>query len=168
MKSDGYRGKHALDTKATQTVRSCRAQSRRCEASGNPASQGLGNGERGDQEGGGGHAEARPQAMKWLREAISDVDGLADMAYLAIGSLTVSAICSLIYIMVMATVSYIRCTHIVDVGQNTRASIACTFDPLPVGQAAGLIFGAFAALIGALAGYMAATRRAAQRTADKV
>ena len=37
--------------------------------------------------------------------------------------------------------------------------IPCNFDPLPIGQSAGLIFGAFGALIGALAGYMAATRK---------
>jgi hypothetical protein len=97
--------------------------------------------------------------MKWLREAISDEGGLADMAYIAIGALTVSAIASLMFVMAMSTVSYVRCTHIVDVGDKVRAAIPCTFDPLPVGQAAGLIFGAFAALIGALAGYMAATRR---------
>jgi len=82
------------------------------------------------------------------------------MAYIAIGSLTVAAISALTYIILMATVSYTRCTHIVDVGGSIRAAIPCVFDPLPVGQAAGLIFGAFAALIGALAGYMAATRRA--------
>ena len=95
-----------------------------------------------------------------LRVHQDSLYGLADMAYIAIGALTVSAIAALAYILVMATVSYTRCTHIVDVGEGTRAAIACTFDPLPVGQAAGLIFGAFAALIGALAGYMAATRRA--------
>lgn len=102
--------------------------------------------------------------MKWLREAVSDQDGLADMAYIVIGALAVSAICSLAFILAMATVSYIRCTHIVDVGEGVRAAISCVFDPLPVGQSAGLIFGAFGALIGALAGYMAATRRASAKT----
>jgi hypothetical protein len=98
--------------------------------------------------------------MRWLREAISDNDGLADMAYICIGALAAAAIASLAFIFVMATVSYVRCTHIVDVGQGVRAAVACVFDPLPIGQAAGLIFGAFAALIGSLAGYMAATKRA--------
>lgn len=97
--------------------------------------------------------------MSWLREAISDNDGLADMAYIAIGALCMAAIAALGYIIVMATISYVRCTHIVDVGKDVRAAIPCVFDPLPLGQAAGLIFGAFGALIGALAGYMAATRR---------
>lgn len=98
--------------------------------------------------------------MKWLREAISDENAQADMAYICIGGLAAAAIASLAFIFAMSVVSYIRCTHIVDVGEGIRAAVACTFDPLPVGQAAGLVFGAFAALIGALAGYMAATKRA--------
>ena len=97
--------------------------------------------------------------MKWLREAISDDQGFADMAYICIGALAASAIGALTFIFAMSVVSYVRCTHIVDVGEGVRAAVACTFDPLPVGQAAGLVFGAFAALIGSLAGYMAATKR---------
>lgn len=101
--------------------------------------------------------------MKWLREAISDEDGRADIAYISIGALTASAITSLTFIFVMSAVSYHNCRTITQIAQKAGdvvTSIApCTFDPLPVGQAAGLIFGAFGALIGALAGYMAATRR---------
>lgn len=97
--------------------------------------------------------------MSWLREAISDSDGLADMAYVSIGGLTVSAITTLGYIIGMETVSYFRCTQIVDVAKNVRAAVPCQFNSLPIGQAASLIFAAYAALIGALAGYMVATRR---------
>ena len=99
--------------------------------------------------------------MKWLREAISDSDGVADVAYVVILMLAGAAIATLAYIIAMATVSYIRCTHIVDVGQGIKAAIACQFDPLPIGQAAGLVFAAFATLIGALSAYMVSTRRAA-------
>jgi len=100
--------------------------------------------------------------VSWLREAISDENNQADMAYIAIGSLTVAAIFSLVFIFAMSAVSYHKCQPITTVAkgeQSTTSVIPCNFDPLPVGQSAGLIFGAFGALIGALAGYMAATRK---------
>ena len=100
--------------------------------------------------------------MGWLREAISDTGGLADMAYISIGALTVAAIFALVFIFGMSAIDYYHCAPTVTVGsQDSRHIVPCRFDPLPVGQAAGLIFGAFGALIGALAGYMAATRRTA-------
>ena len=100
--------------------------------------------------------------MSVIREAISDEHGVADIAYITIGALAVTAIFSLIFIFGMALVDYMSCTPITTIskgGQDTTSVIPCRFDPLPLGQAAGLIFGAFGALIGALAGYMAATRR---------
>ena len=113
--------------------------------------------------------------MGWLREAISDSDGLGDMAYIVIGALAVSAIFSLVFILSMSAIDYRNCQPTISIStaskgtEGTDVSAAatsdsrhitpCRFDPLPVGQAAGLIFGAFGALIGALAGYMAATRR---------
>jgi hypothetical protein len=98
----------------------------------------------------------------WLREAISDREGLADMAYIVIGALAVAAITALTFIFGMAAWDYAHCTPITTVAkgdQSVTSVIPCRFDPLPIGQAAGLIFGAFGALIGALAGYMAATKR---------
>ncbi len=113
--------------------------------------------------------------MDWLREAISDAEGLADMAYIVIGALAVSAIFALVFIFSMSAIDYRNCQPTITIstatngteGMDVSAASAsdsrhiapCRFDPLPVGQAAGLIFGAFGALIGALAGYMAATRR---------
>lgn len=97
-----------------------------------------------------------------MREAISDREGIADMAYIAIGALTVSAIVALAFIFGMSAWDYAHCDPITTIskGDTSVASVVpCRFDPLPIGQAAGLIFGAFGALIGALAGYMAATRR---------
>ena len=104
-----------------------------------------------------------PGTWEWPREAISDEQGQADMAYVAIGALTVAAIVALAFVCVMSAISYHRCQPqtVVATGQQAVTSVtSCQFDPLPVGQAAGLIFGAFGALIGALAGYMAATRKA--------
>lgn len=109
----------------------------------------------------------------WLREAVSDSDGLADMAYISIGALTVAAIAALVFIFAMSALSYSKCmptttVQAKDDGEATKSVhvVPCSFDPLPVGQASGLIFGAFGALIGALAGYMAATRRSGRRADD--
>ena len=107
--------------------------------------------------------------MKWLREAVSDRDGLVDMAYISIGALTVAAIVSLVFIFTMATISYAKCQPITTVSkgdQSVVSVIPCNFDPLPIGQSAGLIFGAFGALIASLAGYMAATRRTEPKKAE--
>lgn len=112
----------------------------------------------------------------WLRQAISDAEGLADMAYIVIGALAVSAMFALAFIFSMSAIDYRNCQPTISIStavkgaegtdlaaaasSDSRHITPCRFDPLPVGQAAGLIFGAFGALIGALAGYMAATRRA--------
>lgn len=114
---------------------------------------------------GGDAVPPRARREWWLRESINDGDGQADMAYVVVGGLAASAVGSLLFIMVMSVISYSRCTRIVDIGEKERAAIACVFDPLPIGQAAGLIFAAFAALIGAFAGYMAATKRQSRQPA---
>jgi len=92
---------------------------------------------------------------RWLREAISDEAGQADIAYIAIFALTCGALGSLFFISAMSAVAYFRCVPLV----KPDVVVNCAFDPLPMGQAAGLIFGAFGALIGSLAGYMVATRK---------
>jgi hypothetical protein len=102
----------------------------------------------------------------WLREAVSDDAGLADMAYISIGALTVTAIVALVFIFSMSVIDYATCKPITTVSkgdQSVTSVIPCRYDPLPLGQAAGLIFAAFAGLIGSLAGYMAATRRGGRR-----
>ena len=91
----------------------------------------------------------------WLREAVSDETGQADIAYIAIFALTCGALGSLFFISAMSAVAYFRCVPLV----KPDVVVNCAFDPLPMGQAAGLIFGAFGALIGSLAGYMVATRK---------
>ena len=106
--------------------------------------------------------------MGWAREACSDSDNQIDMAYIVIGSLAVSAIFALAFIFAMSAIDYAHCQPTISLSNTpddqTRHITPCRFDPLPVGQASGLIFGAFSALIGALAGYMAATRRTPRTT----
>ena len=96
----------------------------------------------------------------WIREAISDDRGQADMAFVAIGFLTMAAVLALGFICVTAAISYHECKPVTTIAtgpQPVTSIVPCNFDPLPVGQATGLVFGGFATLIGALAGYMAAT-----------
>lgn len=93
--------------------------------------------------------------MSILREALTDENGQGDIAYIAIGALTAAAIGALTFIFGMSAWDYFSCRPLV----KPDVVVNCSFSPLPIGQAAGLIFGAFATLIGALAGYMVATRR---------
>lgn len=106
----------------------------------------------------------RGKNVGWLREAISDREGLADMAYIAIGLLALGALAALAFVASMSAIDYYHCintpiTTISKGDQSTTSVIPCRYDPLPFGQAAGLIFTAFAALIGSLSAYMVATRR---------
>jgi hypothetical protein len=98
--------------------------------------------------------------MKWLREAISDSDGLADMAYISIAGLVGIMVGSVVFLCAMSAVSYARCTEVVDVGQGVRSAIPCKYDPNPLGIAIAACLAAFGSPIGALALYMGQTRRA--------
>jgi hypothetical protein len=100
---------------------------------------------------------------KWVREAISDEAGMADIAYIAIGALTTGALGSLAFISLMSAIAYFQCTPLV----KPDVVVNCIYDPLPMGQAAGLIFGAFGALIASLAGYMVATRTPRAKAPDQ-
>lgn len=97
--------------------------------------------------------------MSWLREAISDENKQADMAYVAIGALIGTLIGSVGFLCMMSAISYYNCQEIVDVGQGIRASVRCKYDPNPLGIAIAACIAAFGSPIGALAGYMVATRR---------
>ncbi len=95
----------------------------------------------------------------WIREAISDNDGLVDIAYVSIGVLVFLMAASIIFLCTMSAWSWLSCTKIVDVGQGVRASVSCDYDPSPLGLAIAACLGAFGSPIGALALYMGQTRR---------
>ena len=97
--------------------------------------------------------------MKWLREALTDENGVTDVAYVSIFMVTLGILAAIAFICIMSAISYFTCYHITDVGLGQRAQVPCTFDPQPVGVALAAVCTAFAAMVGALAGYMAATRR---------
>jgi hypothetical protein len=94
--------------------------------------------------------------MKWLREAISDQDGVADVAYISVFVVAGAVLGAIIFVCLLTAIAYIRCTEVLAI----NPPVLCRFDPAPLGTAIGLICGGFATAIGALAGYMAATRRA--------
>jgi hypothetical protein len=95
----------------------------------------------------------------WLREAVTDENGVVDAAYVSIIWALAAVVSTVTFLCLMAAISYFRCYQIADVGAGVRAQVPCTFDPQPVGVAIGAVLAAFAGMIGALAGYMAATRR---------
>ncbi len=97
--------------------------------------------------------------MSWLREAISDEKGSADMAYVSIGGLILVMVGSIVFLCTMSAVSYGRCTQVVEVSKEQRAAIPCSYDPNPLGLAIAACLGAFGSPIGALALYMGQTRR---------
>ncbi len=78
--------------------------------------------------------------MQFLRLALSDEAGQPDIAYVVVALLCCAAIACIAFLGVMT---------VVRVG----------YDPLPLGQAVGLVFGGFATLLASLSAYMAATRR---------
>lgn len=102
--------------------------------------------------------------MGLITEALRDEDGLGDIAFIMIGTLGVCAIITLNFICGMSAIDYAHClstpvTTVTKGAEGLTSVVPCRFDPLPIGQAAGLIFGAFSALIASLGGYMALVRR---------
>ncbi len=93
--------------------------------------------------------------MKWLQQALSDDQNQGDIAYGAIGLLTLAAVASLTFLFAMSATAYFRCIPLV----KADVVVNCIYDPLPAAQGTALIFGAFSTLIGALVGYMAVTRK---------
>jgi len=104
--------------------------------------------------------------MGWFHEAVSDSQGLVDMAFISIGVIVVTLFFTVLFLCVMSAISYANCTVIADVGQGVRAAISCTFDPNPLGLSVAAILGAFGSPIAALAAYMASTRRSNTPKAD--
>lgn len=95
----------------------------------------------------------------WLRQSISDENGLADIAYVSLGSVTVLVLGAIVYVCGMSAWDWYVCKPLID---DHKVLMSCRFDSLPIGQSIGLICGAYAAALTALAGYMAATRKPAQ------
>src|SRR6266852_1745429 len=102
--------------------------------------------------------------MTWLREAISDENNLADAAYISILSIAALLVSVVAFLCAMSVVSYFRCVHIADASYGKIVTTPCVFEPQPLALGIAAAIGAFGAPIGALAGYMAATRRQQKST----
>lgn len=102
-----------------------------------------------------GRNRVREHALNWLREAISDEQGQADIAYISLLALMVAVGLVVLFICGMVAYDYFHCAK------------DCRFDPLPLGQSVGLICGAFfgTGLTG-LAAYMLATRKPRDKAPD--
>lgn len=97
-----------------------------------------------------------PCAWKWPREAISDSDGVADVAYVSLFVLIGSMVAVTLFLCGMDAVSYFRCVPLI----KSDVIVNCTYNPLPLGQALGLVYGAgFSTGLGGLTAYMVATRK---------
>lgn len=88
--------------------------------------------------------------MSWLRGSLTDASGLWDVAYVALFGVAVATIGAIPFMCAMSAVAYFRC--------HPSSTLACAYDPQPLGTAIGLVCGAFSTALVALAAYMAATR----------
>lgn len=100
-----------------------------------------------------------------LRQAITDENGVVDVAYLALFWVMVSVLGSIAFLCVMSTFSFVRCHQVA--ATATTPAVLCLFDPQPLGLAIGAICGGFATALGGLAAYMAATRRSVTQVTDR-
>jgi len=100
--------------------------------------------------------------MNWLREGISDENGMADAAYISIMALTLTLVATVAFLCTMSVVSYARCVHVIDTS-GILAATPCVFDPQPLALGIAAAIGAFGSPIAALAGYMMATRRRSKK-----
>lgn len=87
--------------------------------------------------------------MNWLRSALTDEAGQYDIAYIGMGALIVIVLGAIPSLLLMAVWALYA---------------GKTFDPQPLGVAIGAVCAGFAAALGSLAGYMAATRKPREAT----
>lgn len=93
--------------------------------------------------------------MKWLKQALTDSHGVYDVAYISLFAISLSILGTVPFLCIAAWISYSRCVPVVS---ERLPLVTCSFNPEPLGIAIGAIAAGFATALGALAGYMAATR----------
>lgn len=107
--------------------------------------------------------------MSMLRGALTDSDGQWDIAYISLFYLMLAVVGPIVVMTVMSVVGHLRCVphEIIAKASEQVTVIACVYDPQPLGNAIGFACGGFGVALGALAAYMAATRRTATSTTTK-
>lgn len=92
--------------------------------------------------------------MNWIASSLQDEYGRYDVAYVSLFGVMGGVLGSIIVMTAMSVVSYLRCDTIV----RETVLINCVYNPEPLGTAIGYVCTGFGVALGALAGYMAATR----------
>lgn len=99
-----------------------------------------------------------------LKGALTDEDGLWDIAYVSLGVVTALLVFAALNMVALVWVDWATCKPQVILPTKESPNIAVTIisckpDVLALGQAFGLAAGAFSTALLALAAYMAATRK---------
>ncbi len=92
--------------------------------------------------------------MLWVKSTLTDDNGRYDVAFVSLFWVMVTVCSSISAMTAVSVFAYFRC-RVFEVGGVT---VNCTYDPQPLGIAIGAACGGFATALGALAGYMLATR----------
>lgn len=93
--------------------------------------------------------------MRWITSCLTDDKGNFDVAYVSLFVVMFAVLAAILIMCVMSVVSFLRCQPVV---RETMALVQCVYDPQPLGIAVGAVCGGFSTALGALAGYMLATR----------
>ena len=92
--------------------------------------------------------------MNWITSTLTDDTGRYDVAYVSLFYIMFAVVGAIIVMCIVSTSAYFRC----QVFTVNGVIVNCTYDPQPLGIAIGAACGGFATALGALAGYMLATR----------
>jgi len=92
--------------------------------------------------------------MNWIKSTLTDDGGRYDVAYVSLFYIMGAVVGAIAVMCTVSTAAYFRC----QVFTVNGVIVNCTFDPQPLGIAIGAACGGFATALGALAGYMLATR----------
>jgi len=93
--------------------------------------------------------------VNWIRSTLTDDNGRFDVAYVSLFGVMGAVIGAIGVMCVLSAFAFYRCVPVV---RETVALVTCSYDPQPLGIAIGAACGGFATALGALAGYMLATR----------
>jgi len=92
--------------------------------------------------------------VNWIKSTLIDDNGRYDVAYVSLFGIMAAVLSSVVVMCTVSTMAYFRC----QVFTVNGVIVNCTYDPQPLGTAIGFACGGFATALGALAGYMMATR----------
>lgn len=96
-----------------------------------------------------------------FQSALRDENGQGDIAYISMGALGLAVLGPILVMTWLDAYVVMKCEPKQIVLKDSVTLVECKYDPQPLGTAIGLACGGFGVLLGALAGYMAATRKPA-------